>query len=627
MSETGVSEPREPADLARTLLVLEEGAKDCLQSKDYISFLTILDVYIGEPILYKEEEREQILQKLLEIFTRHHEMLPEIGWDLPALLLKFCNVDYTPRPLVEIKSLVCIMKIFDILARYGSPKELLLAGCEIIRDLRADIDTAGTEPGQAANPPLGLRMQEGTRTIKFHMILELVNTSLRRNQTIYPSKFLGMAVSALVNFMKNPDQPMTDLAVARRVYTFIRDYVPPDIPDSNRDSIQDLTKLVDQENYLQRKLLLLLLSVAAETASTTLAPELISTVYPQVRQMKDDDNVLMLEFLGRFVSLSMSMDVELDKSFGEEIDKAEKVFESAAIGENEDIFKLVIDNYNSTGFRQKEPETIPFSAVASIVLYTFSRFVEGTQYNTPLPSFLQLVKLQLCILIPSLMSTANVHGGAIVSLVILSMRVLETEGFEYTNQDRILILGYLQSLSSLCLQFPDFNIRKLFYSLTMKVLINLKEQDAYEFVIDTLENCSAESVRTCMIGILKDLILRTKPAPVEKQIENLHVSAPSLPPRELKYITFTEERGAKILQLLDTAIEETFADETVDPVICDTLLAYINLVLSVKKFSKGDVQKRVFAIKHHLSKLDSSYQQIVHLVEYSVDKAAEFYDI
>ncbi|KAG7816935.1 hypothetical protein KL928_004399 [Ogataea angusta] len=627
MSDTSVYEPREPADLAKALLIIEEGARDCLQSKDYISFLTILDVYIGEPNLYKEEEREQILEKLLGILTGHREILYEIGWDLPALLLKYCDVDHEPRPLVEIKSLMSIMKIFDALAQYGNPKELLLAGCEIIRDLKIDLDAAEADPGQAANPPLGLRLQEGTRAIKFHMMLELVSTSLRRNQTIYPSKFLGMVVSALVNFMKNPDQPMNDLAVARRVYTFIRDYVPPDIPDTNRDSIQDLTKLVDQENYLQRKLLLLLLSVAAETASAILAPELLSAVYPNVRQMADTDHVYSLEFLGRFVNLSMSMDVELDKSFGEEIDKAEKVFENASISENEDVFKLVIDNYNSTEFRQKDPETIPFSAVASIVLYTVSRFVERINYRTPLPSFLQLVKLQLCTLIPCLMSTTNVHGGAIVSLVILSMKVLETEGFEYTKEDKVLILGYLQSLSSLCLEFPDFSVRKLFYSLTMKVLINLKEQDAYEFVIDTLENCSAESVRTSMIGILKDLILRTKPAPMEKQMENLQLSAPSLPPRELKYITFTEERADKILQLLDTAIQETFAEETVDPVICDTLLAYINLILSVKKFNRDDVEKRVGTIKNHLSKLDSSHQQIVHLIEFSVDKAAEFYKI
>ncbi|KAG7935543.1 hypothetical protein KL934_002102 [Ogataea polymorpha] len=627
MSETSDATPREPAELAKTLLVLEEGARDCLQSKDYISFLTILDVYIGEPNLYSEQEREQILQKLLDIFTRHHEILYEIGWDLPVLLLKFCHVDHMPRPLVEVKSLVYIMKIFDTLAHYGNPKELLLTGCEIIRDLRLDLDAAETEPSETANPSLIVRPHEGIRTIKFHLMLELVNTSLRRNQTIYPSKFLGMVVSALVNFMKNPDQPMTDLSVARRVYTFTRDYIPPDIPNTNTDSIQDLTKLVDQENYLQRKLLLLLLSVAAETASATLALELLSAVYPNVRPMKDGDHVLSLEFLGRFVSLSMCMDVELDKSFGEEICKAEKVFENAAISENEDIFKLVIENYNSTEFRQKDPETIPVSAVASIVLYTFSRFVEGTQYKTPLPSFLQLVKLQLCILVPYLMSTTNVHGGAIVSLVILSMSVLEKEGFEYTKEEKTLILGYLQSLSSLCLEFSDPNIRKLFYSLTMKVLINLKEQDAYDFVIDTLENCSAESVRTSMIGILKDLFLRTKPAPVEKQMENLQLSAPSLPPREFKYITFTQERGNKILQLLDTAIEETFAEETVDPVICNTLLAYINLILSVKKFNKGDIQERVSTIRSRLSKLDSSHQQLVYLIEFSIDKAAEFYKI
>ncbi|KAH3671068.1 hypothetical protein OGAPHI_000779 [Ogataea philodendri] len=624
MTELAIEEPLE---FDKVLQAVRDGAQDCLETRDFISYATILDIYLADPSSFKEDEKDILLEELSKVLHNDHELVYEIGWDLPAMLLRFFEGPLSNGfRLVDVKGVVFMMQIFEALATFGNPKELLLSTCELISEMKVeeDVERAKKFKENSQTTTYSRRRPESIFLIKVHLVLELVNTCLRRNVTVHPSKFLGMVVSALINFSKSSTENMTHLSVIRRFYTLVRDYIPPNIPESSDIPLEDLERLVDEENYLQRKLLLLVFSVMVETSTKGLGPLFLANSFAQMSCSASLEAGDKFEFIERFVSLAMSLDLELDNMFDAEVAHAGKVFEGRNITDTEQIFKLAVDNYNSSEFRQKTPQEIPFSPTAVTILYAYSRLVQGHKYTKPLPNFLSLVKLQLCVLIPYVIDGQLLNDSAIVSLVLLTMKSLERGIDKYTETDKLLIFAYLQNLASLCLESEDSNLRRFLYSLTTKVFVSLQEQDSYEYIVDSLEHCSAESYRICMIGILKDLMLRNRQGALEDELEKLQVSAPALPPRQLTYIQFTPAREQRVLELLDKAVAETFAED-VDPVVCNSLLAYMNLILSIKKFDAKQVHRRVATIQRRISKLDKSHQQIVDLIQFSIDKASEFY--
>ena len=62
--------------------------------KDFLSYSTLLDIYLNDPTKYSNEEKEQLLGHILTILSENKQLTYEIGWDLPQLLILYVDSDY-----------------------------------------------------------------------------------------------------------------------------------------------------------------------------------------------------------------------------------------------------------------------------------------------------------------------------------------------------------------------------------------------------------------------------------------------------------------------------------------------------------------------------------------------------
>ncbi|ODV59765.1 DUF1760-domain-containing protein [Ascoidea rubescens DSM 1968] len=265
-----------------------DAAKDAIKTKDFISYSTLIDIYLSNSNNYNDDEMEKLLATLHEILRNdvefnNNELIYEIGWDLPEVLINFIESS-SFKFKSYLSNAPCIkssLSIFDLLARYGNPKELFLKACELLSSLKChfkenqnDKEDEQKETGDANKDEenqnedqLNLELlvdqfsndelKERFFDIKFHSLLELLLASLKRIHTNSPSKFLVMAITALLKLLNNNVDEILNLSfLARRLYVFARDYIPPLPLDPPKDSTFDnIYQFSEDELYLQRKLL------------------------------------------------------------------------------------------------------------------------------------------------------------------------------------------------------------------------------------------------------------------------------------------------------------------------------------------------------------------------------------
>ncbi|GME77497.1 unnamed protein product [Ambrosiozyma monospora] len=180
------------------LTALEDCATDTLESKDYISFSALMDLHLNDLNVYSDEEKTQLMQKLYDIFVENHELVYEIGWDLPEIVFRFLDAEWQPitSRLREQEQIVLSMKIFDVISAFGNPKELLLTCCELLRNLRKgeEYDEELIESSDEALQFYYRVTPLKSFIVKFHCLTQLLVACLARNKTIYPSKFLSKKI-------------------------------------------------------------------------------------------------------------------------------------------------------------------------------------------------------------------------------------------------------------------------------------------------------------------------------------------------------------------------------------------------------------------------------------------------
>lgn len=123
-SVTNASESTiETFEFDKVLKSLELAVEDINESKDYLSYSTLLDIYLSDPYKYSYEEREELLEHLLTILSNNTELTYEIGWDLPNLLILYVDLNFQfDASIRDAPNVYKVLKIFECLALNGNPK-------------------------------------------------------------------------------------------------------------------------------------------------------------------------------------------------------------------------------------------------------------------------------------------------------------------------------------------------------------------------------------------------------------------------------------------------------------------------------------------------------------------------
>lgn len=662
-----------PLTVPEIIDIIKDSATECSKSKDYISFSTVLDVYLDDWSIYNAEERTQLMDTLYEVLEADKQLLAEIGWDLPPLLLPLIEDGWPVKfGLRESFPVVWLYKMFNLLTENGDPKALLLTCCEQIKILKdtdqdepvdpvlfEEIKNSLSEEYKSKFDDVDQRIANyitikrgGFLVIKFHALFECIKFSLRKIDTLYPSKFLGMVVSTILNFFNNAKSSSGEISILRAVYLFMRDYVPPDIPkgivEREELSEEEFEKIFGDENYLQRKLLCFLLGACVDRMSQSHPVPLIIALMPSLIDYEMSSAAKnYVELLNRLVTLQLSFDIDVEHQLMTEIQDCHGLLIKNIENVNtaEDMVKVVISTYNNTSFRDKKPTGLTLTNSSLIILYMFAGYVDHVNSTIQAPlDTLSLIALQLFMFIPYTVDTSLTNLAAFSYLLVMTILNIEktkqvASASQLANKRiRLLVLTYLQTVTSVVSLCGLKNIRKLFSKFLNKFLQHLPEDISYSFILDTLENCPFDDSVVCVLTVYKHLVSAVK-FDGEKFVQNFEAldlkektypKPPSLPPRNLvdykPFIEFTEFRQKEFTNTFGKVISETFPSTPlgIDVLKTGKLVAFINFVIKADFKDKDEIKSLLKRINGFIVKVDSKntagVQYFVDKINFAVDE-------
>ncbi|CDK26304.1 unnamed protein product [Kuraishia capsulata CBS 1993] len=630
--------------------VLRQAAVDAVETQDWLSYATLLDIHLGaDPDeRYDEEEKTALLQTLNEVLVKYPQITYEIGWDLPAMLLEFANSRWLTNRLIESEGIMLVISVFGLLAKNGNPKEVFLRCCEMLAVLYRDPVPTAEELADYDDETreFVLAMPVRAYKMKYHLLVELMTASLRRIETNYPSRFLGMAISAFINFFDTAELYAGQVFFARRVYTFIRDYLPPPAPAEPQDDEEErlaLVKVRETEEYLQRKMLRFFLSVAVEQTVSLYPTEWTLTYFQKIQgskplatvndalgEMQSLDYSIRedsLEIVDRLVMLALSLDFDLEKMFLKELDATRLLFKSldyttSLDAQNDALFSLVIDNYNKTGLR-KQPDSFDPSFIGVFLMFTHSLVHSYPDAKLSIsPS--DAIKMYIRFAIPGVIRGSTKIAFQDALLHLCWRAIYEWDGdaeADLRALEPILINTFLQVLTTESTSSVFRSKAKMILTLIAKVLTLVSEQTAWNYLHNSLETCPYEQVKPTFISLLKDLLLRTKPVSVDSLTQKVKAAsleskstAPALPPREsYTYISLNADRQDQLEALVTTATEDLPTDQKdIDVLVAvqtvQTLLSYLNLLVFLREKFPND---RFVAIMEKISAKVAEYNNSV----------------
>lgn len=594
-------------DIDTTIANLEKAFNE--QQDDPVTLATIIDMYV---VQVNDEgnngDKEQFLSKLLDLLKTFPKVVAEIGWDLPKGLLKFYNkknmvVDarLKSNPVVGL-----VMQCFNEVALSGNPKECLLAGCEILSELTAtqineqlmedeSEDLKQTENEQKVEES-GERDPEAPRRdpvefflyLNTYVLFELIQTTLKRIASLYPSKFLGMAVSAISKFVRNNiDDVYNATFMLRRIYTFCKSYIPPEIPkqllENTKLERRELDKITGDEAVLQGQLLRSLCTFAVGGCLKNKPSRLDVEYFYRLRKTAFQLNETDEELLGiakRFYQLMFSFDLDIKEQFLSFIEETKGIYKALppdsqipndearrAIGQV--VYQLSYTYQLQKLTKLKHLELNP----SGIFILSGVHYQETQKHLYPEIGITDAVYLYIRCVTPSLFSDTYSNGYAEgtarywvwVAITNNNNNKLKEELCELPSYIRTVFLQMV--LVQGCNQ-PNEATRMITFTLLTRIMCLMPEDTSFKFVLDTLLTCPFTHAKIAVLGILKDLMLRNcqSKQTLEEQFSNLNLelkqpskdnngrSPPYLPPRA--YIDVDEDRMASIHSVAIMAMKD-----------------------------------------------------------------------
>ncbi|OWB86006.1 hypothetical protein B5S33_g4684 [[Candida] boidinii] len=415
--------------------LLNDSSVDCCENNDYLTFTTILEIYLNKNYLHKnfdQFEIVEILNNLYQILELNKILLFNISWDLPNYLIDLIDLNwqYNEYGIKNSKNLMIILKIFNLLCINSNEKECILTSCELLSKLikNSDFDKKFLVKNSKNKMDVLCFAEIPSRNyiIKFHSLLQLINSCYRKLNTNSPSKFLSIIISSFINFISlNYDQSDL-LPVVRRLYTFIRDYQPfPNITDPD-------------EEFLQGKLLIYftyyLLNCESSGAHGLLTNLYLSNLNKKMK-IRENEKIILTngqlnqnDLLLKLISLLESFDIDISEEFNKELKLSSDIFyeidnnynknnnqkDDKKDLNNEAIFNISINFYN---LNKKLSNKKLFHNLNGIILsYTFTLLDNGSSVSLKTSD---LIKLSLRVMVPFIIEPKLVNYGSVISLIIL----------------------------------------------------------------------------------------------------------------------------------------------------------------------------------------------------------------
>lgn len=592
----------------KILGTLELAASDARESGDYLSYSTVLDIFAGEPTRFSNEERELILTHILEVIKADDTMTYEIGWDLPALVLPYITSDFTfDGPIRDAPGVYKVLKIFEVLAIKGNPKELFLKSTELLSTLKAyDSQVSGVAA-------------ERFYDLKLYCLFELIDSCLRRIPTLYPSKFLAMTVTSFINAIAINLALVDHKFLWRRMSTFTRNYTRPPLPELPNFLPEELAQITLDEEYLQRKLLTAFLTEAFNRPLTKTTLGLSVDFFNYLQKVLPGDakysNNYALEdqVVERVYEVALSFDIDLTTAFTEFVKSSAELVESIdyVLQSDEDVtdklVELLAADYKkvfSASLISLEANAITDSLSGTLMLFTYS-IGPSRNFSKVSVSAREAISMAVRLIIPGMVHSASLSRGQhdfsifwcwyVVHQYRDNIKELE---LEVAALPRIVLLSFFR-----CLMFAILSCTSVLYfrymtlTLLTKFLSLAPEEIAYDFILDTLQECPYENVKAAIVGVLKELSTKSKVTVstlsnvlADAKITENSATPPPLPSRDnqasSRYITLTETRVNDLFQLIDKCINETFSRNEslvqLNQHLVPTLLAFLNFLYVLK---------------------------------------------
>lgn len=579
----------------------------------------MLDVYLSDTSRFSSAERTLLIKGFYKILEDNVDIVEEIGWDIPELLLDLFDLDWCYGDNNEEKQAIrLIMRGFEIVAKNGNPKETFLKSIELLNDL----DFSHNEG-----------KDELILDLKIYALLELVSSSLKRINTIYPSKFLSMALSALLKaYSQYLKHTTLTRFIARRLYSFARDYIPPLKPaeylEEHGISQKEAQMIDDDENYLQRTLLQSFITnvvgLATKERSLSFSAKFCNDLKLKCTGQKvthergDEIITSTTDCFLRILTLSESFDMdmydEFEKLKKDSMSLLSKVVDSKSDdAQIQDYVKISVSNKIETMYNPQS-KTIPLNDVGILYL-TVLEFYEKDQI--PDLTIQEAIALHLRFLSPGLFSEQFKSKGALDGALFYDWAAItHATPEQLAKVPHYQIILFLQTIVYYSSTDDDEVFRWTAYTFLVRVLCMLEESIAYNFLIDTLTTAPFDNAKAAVINILKDLCIRTRPD-VDSLAEKLQdaslteskerTTKPALPQR--RYIHLSIDRTDDIYALIRECIDETFDEkvQSVDTSKFKILLGYLNFLVGVKdQFPKNKIKEIVVLTEDKLAKAPST---------------------
>lgn len=601
----------EGAKFEKVLGSLQLAADDAKETGDFLSYSTVLDIYLSDPSRYTIEEREELLSHVLAILSEDSALVYEIGWDLPSLLIPFIDSDHDMTgPIRQLPCVYKVLKLFELLAHDGNHKELFLKCTELLNTIKVT-DHVTNDPDVAHK----------YYDIKLYCIFELINSCLRNIHTLFPLRFLGMTVTSFINsiYLNAPKKLVEAEFIWKRLCTFARNYTRPPLPEKIEVSASELQKINDDEDYLQRKLLTGFLTEAINLVlrleilgfSVIFFHHLLHSLPSQPRIIKDYE--LQMSVLDRLYELALSFDMDLQKAFNGFILSTDNllIFQVDAGKLDDDITgelfeKLVVDYQNTFAHSlvDSKANEVTDSLGGSLNLYIYS-IVSKDQFDKINVTIPQAVAIGLRLIVPGLVHSTftnrGLHDVAILCswIAILSAHDKKSIEVELAKIPSVILRSYYQAILFVIItSASSLFFRYISLTLLTKYLSLSPESVAYDFLINCLKECPYENIKAALVGVLKELVTKDKlnDDVLADALSKVSISKdgsvpPPLPTRDVakktKYITLTPERVTELLRVIQDYVDVTFVSSESGPTLNQTtvciLQASLNLLILLKR--------------------------------------------
>lgn len=304
-----------------------------VQTNDFLSFATVLDIQLGDPTIFTSEEVTVIFTHLYKTLNDNHVSIYKIGWDMLELLCRYVD-HFTVGDVGKLAAMTpfrLVMALLSLICEHGNPRELMLRSCELMLSYEAKrneerLAAMSLEDKDDGNETCTFQDNDDFHTgfdslyvsrkdnVKFCTLFEVIRFSLQKINTPFPSSFLLEAASTLLQVANDPNADLLSIATyGRRMYLLARDFRMSEDCNVSQEEMQRV-----------RNILVNFLSHACEVLVKRFSLKYSERLFLQMRHkvmcapQKDRENVYcgtectnrMCEVTSRISQLMLSFDFD-----------------------------------------------------------------------------------------------------------------------------------------------------------------------------------------------------------------------------------------------------------------------------------------------------------------------------